>query len=82
MPDDPRADLVRRVEDARARWGALAIDVGVDRMERPGAMGDWTFKDVASHITAWRRRTIAAGRGGWAGHDAAATALGRRPRAG
>ena len=21
-------------------------------------MGDWTFKDVASHLTTWRRRTI------------------------
>ena len=27
-------------------------------MEEPGAMGDWTFKDVASHVTTWRRRTI------------------------
>lgn len=21
-------------------------------------MGDWTFKDVAGHLTAWRRRTV------------------------
>jgi hypothetical protein len=43
-------------------------DVGEERMELPGAMGDWTFKDLASHMTAWRRKTIgrleAAARGG------------------
>jgi len=22
-------------------------------------MGDWTFKDVAAHLTGWRRRTVA-----------------------
>jgi hypothetical protein len=42
-------------------------DVGDDRMELPGPMGDWTFKDLASHLTAWRRRAIgrleAVGRG-------------------
>ena len=27
-------------------------------LEQPGAMGDWTFKDVAAHLTAWRRRTV------------------------
>ena len=27
-------------------------------MEEPGAMGDWTFKDVAAHLTGWRQRTI------------------------
>jgi len=58
MPDDPRTDLVRRIEAARQRWHALAADVGEDRMELPGAMGPWTFKDVTSHLTAWRRRTV------------------------
>jgi hypothetical protein len=27
-------------------------------MEQPGAMGEWTFKDVAAHLTGWRRRTV------------------------
>ena len=67
MTDDPRADLVRRIEVIRDRWHQLVADVGKERMELPGAMGDWTFKDVAAHITAWRRKTIgrleAAGQG-------------------
>jgi hypothetical protein len=67
MADDPRETLIERIEAIRDRWRALAADVGEARMELPGAMGDWTFKDVAAHLTAWRRRTVdrleAAGRG-------------------
>ena len=67
MADDPRADLIRRIEAIRERWRRLVADVGEERMELQGAMGEWTFKDLASHLTAWRRRTIArleaAGRG-------------------
>jgi hypothetical protein len=67
MADDPRADFVKRIEAIRERWRRLVADVGEDRMELPGAMGDWSFKDVALHLSAWRRRTIdrleAAGRG-------------------
>jgi hypothetical protein len=28
-------------------------------MEQPGATGDWTFKDVVAHLSAWRLRTLA-----------------------
>ena len=59
MADDPRAALVDHIEAIRERWRRLVADVGEERMEEPGAMGDWTFKDVASHLTAWRQRTIA-----------------------
>jgi len=62
-----RAEFVQRINFAHKRWRRLVADVGEERMELPGAMGDWTFKDVASHLTAWRRRAIgrvaAAGRG-------------------
>ncbi len=67
MADDPRADLVHRIETIRDRWRRLVTDVDEDRMELPGATGDWSFKDLASHLTAWRKKTIArleaAGRG-------------------
>ena len=59
MADDPAADLIDRIEAIRARWRGLVAVVGEERMELPGAMGDWSFKDLASHLTAWRRRTIA-----------------------
>ena len=68
MDDESRRRaLIERIGEIRGRWHQLVADVGVDHAELPGAMGDWTFKDVAAHLSAWRRRTIdrldAAGRG-------------------
>ncbi|PZR61676.1 MAG: hypothetical protein DLM71_08060 [Chloroflexi bacterium] len=65
--DDARARLMAHIRDGQQRWRRLVADVGDDRMEQPGPMGEWTFKDLAAHLTAWRRRTVlrleAAGRG-------------------
>jgi hypothetical protein len=67
MADDPRSELGDRIQAIRERWRELVTDVGEERMQLPGPMGEWTFKDLASHLTAWRRRAIgrleAAGRG-------------------
>jgi hypothetical protein len=58
--DDPmtKAQLIERVQQERADWEALLAEVGEARMTRPGVTGDWTFKDVAAHLTAWRMRAI------------------------
>lgn len=39
-------------------WRDLAAEVGADRYGEAGAMGDWSFGDVAGHLLAWRNRTI------------------------
>lgn len=51
--------LVAQIENEREQWNRLVAEVGTDRMEEPGPMGEWTFKDLASHLTGWRERTIA-----------------------
>ena len=56
---DPRARIVADIQAERAWWANLVDDVGEDRMTEPGPMGEWTFKDLASHLLAWRERTIA-----------------------
>ena len=40
------------------RWSDLVAAIGPDRMEEPGPMGEWTFKDLAAHLTGWRERSI------------------------
>jgi hypothetical protein len=62
-----RAELLREINAERAAWHALEAEVGEDRMEEPGAMGDWTFKDLTDHLSFWSERTLArleAGPGG------------------
>jgi hypothetical protein len=40
-------------------WRGLAAEVGPDRYEEPGPMGEWGFGDMAGHLLGWRSRTIA-----------------------
>src|SRR5690349_425093 len=54
-----KADLLAQIEADRAEWRALLAEVGEGRMEQPGPMGEWTFKDLAAHLTGWRERSIA-----------------------
>jgi hypothetical protein len=56
---DPRADLVANIQAERLWWVNLVEEIGEDRMSEPGPMGEWTFKDLASHLLGWRDRTIA-----------------------
>jgi len=68
MDDEARRQaLIGRIGEVTEGWRGLVADVGPDRAEQLGAIGDWTFKDVAAHLDAWRRRTVdrleAAGRG-------------------
>jgi hypothetical protein len=49
---------LRRIDDERAAWHGLVTEVGEDRMDQPGPMGDWTFKDLVSHLTGWRSYSI------------------------
>jgi len=68
MPSQPtKAAVVATIRADQAFWRALVAEVGPDRMTEPGPMGEWTFKDLASHLAGWRNYRIAqleaAGRG-------------------
>ena len=54
----PRASLLAKIQSERAWWANLVQEIGEERMTEPGPMGDWTFKDLASHLLGWRDRTI------------------------
>lgn len=56
---ETKISLLEWIDRGRASWEALLADVGEERMEQPGAAGDWTFKDVAAHLNAWREWSLA-----------------------
>lgn len=58
-PTMNKSQLLTRIEEERVFWERLLAEVGEERMEQPGATGDWTFKDVVAHLVMWRQRTIA-----------------------
>lgn len=53
-----KARMLETIEAERAAWQRLVAEVGEARMEEPGPMGGWSFKDLAAHITGWRERSI------------------------
>ena len=40
-------------------WRDLVAEVGPDRYDEPGTLGEWSFGDLAGHLIGWRNRTIA-----------------------
>ena len=56
---DARTKVIANIRAERLWWANLVKEIGEDRMSEPGPMGEWTFKDLASHLLGWRDRTIA-----------------------
>jgi hypothetical protein len=53
-----REQALAAIDAERAAWDALVAEVGDERLEEPGPMGEWSFKDLAAHLTGWRARTV------------------------
>jgi hypothetical protein len=53
-----QAEQIAALRADQAFWRALAAEVGQARYAEPGPMGDWSFGDMAGHLTGWRERTI------------------------
>jgi hypothetical protein len=51
-------EVLAAIDREREAWETLLVEVGEARMLESGAMGDWTFKDLAAHITGWRARSL------------------------
>jgi hypothetical protein len=49
-----KARLLDWARRERAGWELLLAEVGEARMTEPGPMGDWSFKDLLAHLTAWQ----------------------------
>lgn len=53
-----KAEALAAIAREREAWTALVAEVGEGRMLEPGPMGQWTFKDLAAHLTGWRVRSL------------------------
>lgn len=50
--------LVTRLTEARDDLLRLVRSVPAERLETPGAVGDWSAKDVIGHIASWEDRLL------------------------
>jgi hypothetical protein len=58
MPSAAQRELAARVRADQQFWRELVDIVGIERMDEPGPMGDWSFRDLAAHLVAWRNVRI------------------------
>ena len=54
-----KTDLLAGIDRAQQTWEAIVNEAGSERLDQPGAAGDWTLKDVGGHLNGWRTRTVA-----------------------
>jgi len=50
-----KTQLLAELRSARAEWDELLAQVGEARLTEPGAVGDWSVKDVIAHLTSYNR---------------------------
>jgi hypothetical protein len=53
-----KAEQIASIKADQQFWRDLATEVGPDRYDEPGPMGEWSFADMAGHLAGWRNRTI------------------------
>jgi hypothetical protein len=53
-----KQDLVARLAGARNQLLSLVRTMPAQRLETPGAVGDWSVKDVIGHIASWEDRLL------------------------
>lgn len=53
-----KGEVLAAIEQERRAWEDLLAEIGEARMLEPGPMGEWTFKDLAAHLTGWRARSM------------------------
>ncbi len=52
-------ELLEAIRSARAELDTLLSELGKERMEEPGAMGEWSAKDMLAHFGEWDRWNFA-----------------------
>lgn len=53
-----QAEQIAELRADREFWRSLAAEVGPRHYTEPGPMGEWSFADMAGHLSGWRERTI------------------------
>ena len=53
-----KATLLKTLTETRAAWETLLAQIDEEQMQRPGAAGKWSVKDVIAHVT-WGESEIA-----------------------
>ncbi len=59
MPDSDKDELLGELEKARSELRASYQGLAGEQMTRLGAVGEWSVKDVLSHVASWDEAMLA-----------------------
>lgn len=54
-----KKELLTMLESERSRWDDLIATLSKEQLSTPGVVGQWSVKDMISHLTTWESRPIA-----------------------
>lgn len=54
-----RTEMLKGLQEENREWERFLDQIDPADMEKPGVCGHWSIKDIISHLTGWRRRTVA-----------------------
>jgi hypothetical protein len=55
-----RDELLAALKESRAKMEAALAGLAEAQMVDPGVLGDWSVKDILSHLTAWEAELVTA----------------------
>jgi hypothetical protein len=64
-----REEALERYDAEMKRWTSALNAVGMDRMDEPGVMGEWSAKHLVAHLAGWQWKTLASMRTALAGGE-------------
>ncbi len=53
-----RDEILKTLRDSRANMEAALAGLSDAQLTDPGAMGEWSVKDILSHLTAWEAEAV------------------------
>lgn len=53
-----KSELLEALETNHEQFLSLVEGVAVEELEQPGVMGEWSVKDIMSHLLIWEAETI------------------------
>lgn len=50
--------LIAKIEGAWAAFQASYVGLTAEQMAQPGAVGEWSVKDILAHVTTWEQESL------------------------
>lgn len=54
-----KPELIKWLQEEEQQWALLLAAIGEMRLEQPGVNGNWSMRDIITHLTGWQHWLVA-----------------------